>query len=545
MQTLGQPCPGTFPDKLKLASQTSNFCASAFHLVTRMPGLVAVYAEMLLHDGLRAPGGRPHSRPDRRSRWAVASVCVFMSVLLPSGAWSTTGDAAQQGRERGVSGAVAASFPVLSPPQGEAPFGPSNAIAPPAPASGEVLQPQSSGEAPRPQSSGERPHVGLLDAWDDGIAPGGLREIPGIDELMNRAIKRGRTPGAVVIAGGRQGIELRKAYGRRAILPEREDMTTDTIFDLASLTKPMVIGPLIQWLIENGRLSLADRAARYLPEFGVRDKHLVTIQQLLLHTSGLPPTNSLNDFKHGPEKARALTLGGYLYKYSGREFIYSDIGYIALGELIEKVTGERLDHTVDRVIWKPLGMRDTRYCPRLCDDPRIAPTELNYGWSKNPIRGEPSDTRAYRLGGVAGNAGVFATAGDVARFARMLLGEGELDGVRVLSQHSVQEMMRPRHVPKAVRALGWDVSSGFSSGRGHELSDQAIGHSGYTGTSLWIDPVRDLFIIFLSNRNHPYSTGKVTDLQGQVADMVVHALRPEGWQQAQTEPKRHLHEAGG
>jgi CubicO group peptidase (beta-lactamase class C family) len=335
-----------------------------------------------------------------------------------------------------------------------------------------------------------------------------------------------------VVAGGRDGVEFRRAYGRRAILPEREPMTADTIFDLASLTKPLVVGTLVQWLVEHGRLSLSDRAVKYLPEFSVRDKERVTIEQLLLHTSGLPPSNSLNDFKHGPEKARALTLGGWLEKYSGREFIYSDIGYIALGELIENITGERLDRTAERVLWGPLGMRDTRYCPTLCDDPRIAPTELNYGWAKNPIRGEPSDTRVFRLGGVAGNAGLFASADDIARFSRMLLGGGELDGARVLSAQSVRDMLLPRAVPKARRALGWDVSSGFSSGRGHLLSDQAVGHSGYTGTSLWIDPGKDLFIIFLSNRNHPFSTGKVTDLQGQVADLVARTLRPEPAQQA-------------
>jgi CubicO group peptidase (beta-lactamase class C family) len=353
-------------------------------------------------------------------------------------------------------------------------------------------------------------------------------EIPDIDALMSKAVRAGRTPGAVVLVGRKQGVVFRRAYGRRSIIPQREEMTLDTIFDLASLTKPMVIAPIVEWLLDSGQLALDDAAVKYLPEFAVRDKQTVTVEQLLLHTSGLPPTNSLHDFKHGPERARALTLGGWLYKYPGREFIYSDIGYIALGELIENITGEQLDQVVARVIWQPLGMSDTRYCPKLCDDPRIAPTELNYGWTKNPIRGEPSDTRVYRLGGVAGSAGVFSSAEDVGRYARMLLGEGELDGVRVLSAERVREMLTPRPVPKAVRALGWDVSSGFSSGRGHLLSDRAVGHSGYTGTSLWVDPALDLFVIFLSNRNHPFSTGKVTDLQSQVTDFAVRALYPDG-----------------
>jgi CubicO group peptidase (beta-lactamase class C family) len=353
-------------------------------------------------------------------------------------------------------------------------------------------------------------------------------EIPEIDALMAKAISAGRTPGAVVLVGRRQGVVFRRAYGHRSILPVREEMTPDTIFDVASLTKPLVVAPLVQWLLEDGRLALRDVAVRYLPEFAVRDKQTVTIEQLLLHTSGLPPTNSLNDFKQGAERARALTLGGWLYKYPGREFIYSDIGYIALGELIENVAGESLDKLAERVLWRPLGMLDTRYCPTPCDDPRVAPTELNYGWAKNPIRGEPSDTRAHRLGGVAGHAGVFSTGDDIARYARMVLGEGVLDGARVLSAERIRDMLEPRPVPKAKRALGWDVSSGFSSGRGHELTERAVGHSGYTGTSLWIDPMLDLFVIFLSNRNHPFSTGKVTDLQGRVTDLAVRALYPEG-----------------
>jgi CubicO group peptidase (beta-lactamase class C family) len=362
--------------------------------------------------------------------------------------------------------------------------------------------------------------------------PPAALEIPEIDAIVTRAVRGGRTPGAVVIVGRRDGVVFRRAYGRRAIIPQREEMTADTIFDLASLTKPLVVGSLIQWLVQEGRLDIRRRVVDYLPEFGVREKYLVTVEQLLLHTSGLPPSNSLNDFKHGPERARELTLGGWLYKRSGREFIYSDIGYIALGEMIEAITGERLDQTAERVLFGPLGMRDTRYCPQLCADPRIAPTELNYGWVKNPIRGEPSDTRAHRLGGVSGNAGLFSSADDLARYARMLLSEGELDGVRVLSTDSVAELMRPRAVPKAKRTLGFDVSSGFSSGRGHHLSESAIGHSGYTGTSFWVDPVLDLFVIFLSNRNHPFSTGKVTDVQAQVTDAAVRALHPEAGKQA-------------
>jgi CubicO group peptidase (beta-lactamase class C family) len=268
------------------------------------------------------------------------------------------------------------------------------------------------------------------------------------------------------------------------------------------------------------------RVASHVPEFGVRGKQDITVEQLLLHTSGLPPSNPLSEYRHGAKRARTLALGSWLSALPGRQFIYSDVGYIALGALIESVTGEALDQTAQRVIWGPLGMSDTSYCPSLCADPRVAPTELAYGWQRSPIRGEVHDPRAYQLGGVAGHAGLFSTADDVARFARMLLGAGELDGQRVLSAASVARFTDPHLVPRGRRGLGWDMSTGYSSARGEELSERAYGHGGYTGTSLWIDPQRDLFVVFLSNRNHPYGTGKVTDLQGEVADAAVRALEP-------------------
>ena len=215
-----------------------------------------------------------------------------------------------------------------------------------------------------------------------------------------------------------------------------------------------------------------------------------------------------------------------LEAYPGRKFIYSDVGYIVLGMLIERVTGESLDATARRVLWEPLGMHDTHYCRPLCESPRIAPTELASGRHSSPIRGEVQDPRAYMLGGIAGNAGVFSTGEDLSRFARMLLGHGELDGVRVLSADAVREFTEPRTVPGGgVRSLGWDVSSHYSKARGVALSELAYGHGGYTGTSLWIDPAQDLFVIMLSNRNHPFGRGNVLRLQGTIADAAVHALR--------------------
>ena len=348
-----------------------------------------------------------------------------------------------------------------------------------------------------------------------------------IDELVEHAIAEGKTPGAVVVVGRHDRIVFQHAYGERAVLPAHHEMTLDTIFDLASLTKPLVTGTLAAWLIERGELRLSDTVSKYLPEFTGQSKETVTVEELLLHTSGLPPSNPLRDYRQGRQRARARAIGSVLEAYPGRKFIYSDVGYIVLGMLIERVTGEPLDVTAGRVIWAPLGMSDTQYCRTFCESSRIAPTELASGRHTSPIRGEVQDPRAYLLGGVAGNAGVFSTGEDLSRFARMLLGQGELDGVRVLSAEAVRELTEPRPVPGGgLRSLGWDVSSHYSRARGVALSEQAFGHGGYTGTSIWIDPTQDLFVIMLSNRNHPFGRGNVLSLQGTIADAAVHALHP-------------------
>jgi CubicO group peptidase (beta-lactamase class C family) len=389
-----------------------------------------------------------------------------------------------------------------------------------------VLALLASGDAPLP-SAGAAPNT---DATAEASAaeprPFDFGEI---DDLVEQALREGKTPGAVVVVGRHDRILFQRAYGERAVLPVHREMTLDTIFDLASLTKPLVTGTLAAWLIQRGELRLSDTVSKYLPEFTGQGKETITVEELLLHTSGLPPSNPLHDYRQGRQRARARAIGSVLEAYPGRKFIYSDVGYIVLGMLIERVTGESLDTTARRVVWAPLGMADTQYCRTLCDSLRIAPTELASGRHASPIRGEVQDPRAYLLGGVAGNAGVFSTGEDLSRFARMLLGQGELDGVRILSAEAVREFTEPRPVPGGgVRSLGWDVSSHYSRARGAALSEQAYGHGGYTGTSLWIDPTQDLFVIMLSNRNHPFGKGNVLALQGTIADAAVHALQRAG-----------------
>jgi CubicO group peptidase (beta-lactamase class C family) len=359
------------------------------------------------------------------------------------------------------------------------------------------------------------------------VAPAGV-DMPEIDRLMEEALRSKKTPGAVVVVGRAGGVVFERAYGQRELVPRRVDMTRDTIFDLASLTKPLVVGTLVQVLMDQGKLQFEDLAKSYLPELDFYLEQRVTLEHLLLHTSGLPAANPLSEYQGGARQALARALQSPVLAVPGQRFEYSDIGYIALGVLLERATGERLDALARRLLWQPLAMDDTRYCVPVCNEPRIAPTDLSLDREMSPIRGQVHDPRAYRLGGVAGNAGLFSSAPDLVRYSRMLLSNGELDGVRVLSPEAVQRFTQPHKVTGGERSAGWDVSAQFHKARGTLLSPRAYGHGGYTGTQLWIDPEQDLFVLFLSNRNHPYGTGRVLELEGQIVDAAVRALALPG-----------------
>lgn len=333
-------------------------------------------------------------------------------------------------------------------------------------------------------------------------------------------------PGAVVVVGRRSGVLMYKAYGQRALIPEPLPMRPDTIFDLASLTKPIVTGTLVQRLVDDGKLRLDEPVAQHLSAFEADGKEKITVRQLLLHTSGLPIENPLRDYADGPALALERVLAQKPEATPGQSYTYGDVGYIVLGALIERVAGEPLDALARRHIFEPLRMRDSGYRPPATERFRIAPTELAEERAIPLIHGDVHDPRAYLLGGVAGNAGLFATASDVARYARMLLGEGELDGVRVLSRLGVQELTRPHRVPGAVRTPGWDMASSYSKPKGRYLSARAFGHGGYTGTSLWVDPLLDLFVSFSSNRVHPNGDGNVIALEADITDAAVRALAP-------------------
>ena len=348
-------------------------------------------------------------------------------------------------------------------------------------------------------------------------------DLAAVDEVVHKSLKSGELPGCVILVLHRDQVVFRKAYGSRSVLPARNAMGADTVFDLASLTKPLATATSIMLLAEQGKVSLSDKVVRYLPSFGQQGKDKITLEQLLLHTSGLIADNPAADYQHG--KAVALQNICQLKPVAapGERFTYSDVGYIVLGEIVERVTGQNLNAYTHSHIYAPLGMTSTTFLPQ---DPlrvRAAPTEKREGIFR---AGDVHDPRAYRLGGVAGHAGLFSTADDIAKYARMLLRGGELDGQRILSPDSVRKMTAARTVPGGLRAFGWDVDTRFSSNRGDLFPrGQSFGHTGFTGTSIWIDPTSAAAVIFLSNRVHPEGKGNVNKLRGQVATIVAGALR--------------------
>jgi uncharacterized protein YbbC (DUF1343 family) len=359
------------------------------------------------------------------------------------------------------------------------------------------------------------------------VSPQRALRASGIRFVVEAALRRGELPGCVIAVGDHAGLRYLEAFGERT---SGEPMTIDTRFDLASLTKPIATAASLMLLAERGQLELGAPAARYLPELELPDKRAIRIEQLLLHTSGLPKVNPLAALEQGKARGVRAIAGERLLAAPGARFEYSDLGFILLGEIVERVSGSGLDTFARQGLFEPLGMRDTDFRPA-AGARRCAPTEERDGLT---IRGVVDDPRAYRLGGVAGHAGLFASATDLARFAQMLLRQGELDGVRVLSEQSVAELLRPRRLRGATRTLGFDVQSSYALGRGQLMSERAVGHGGYTGTSLWLDPEHDLFVVLLSNRVHVGPRGSIHPLASAVADLALRAAAPR----AEPEPVR-------
>ena len=347
-----------------------------------------------------------------------------------------------------------------------------------------------------------------------------------VDEIVQAGIAAKAAPGAVVLIGRGDQTIYEKAYGTRATVPSTEPMTLDTVFDLASLTKVVATTTAVMTLVEQGRVRLNDSVASFVPGFDRYGKAGITVRHLLTHVSGLRPDVDLHPWT-GYDAALALAIDEVPTAAPGEQFVYSDINFFVLGDIVSRVTGEPLDKYLTRVVFGPLGLRDTGFLPAKTLLPRIAPTERcaeQDAWpcrrpDAAPLRGVVHDPTARRMGGVAGHAGLFSTAHDLQRFARMLINGGELDGVRILSPATVARMITPVTLPAnaGTRGLGWDIDTSFSSNRGDLFPIGSYGHTGFTGTSLWIDPASKSYVIFLSSRLHPDGVGDVGVLRSRIA----------------------------
>jgi uncharacterized protein YbbC (DUF1343 family) len=380
--------------------------------------------------------------------------------------------------------------------------------------------------------------VGVVPAADGQAAASpassiDLEKLEAIEPLVKTEIEQKHLPGAVVLVGIGDRVVYQKAIGHRALMPAREPMTLDTIFDLASLTKVVATTTSVMLLIEQGKVRLVDRVATFIPGFERYGKTDITVRHLLTHVSGLRPDVDLGDDWNGTDTAIKLAIEEVPTSPPGTRFVYSDINFFLLGEIVHRVSGEPLDQFAQKRVFRPLGMKDTMFNPPAALVARIAPTEncTPFGWpcegpDKKMLRGVVHDPTARRMSGVAGHAGLFGTAADLAVFCRMLLNRGSYRGARILAPLTVEKMTTP--VPSAedrnLRALGWDVDSGYSSNRGELLPIGSFGHTGFTGTSLWIDPATRMFVVFLSNRVHPEGKGDVTPLRARVATIAASAL---------------------
>jgi uncharacterized protein YbbC (DUF1343 family)/CubicO group peptidase (beta-lactamase class C family) len=341
-----------------------------------------------------------------------------------------------------------------------------------------------------------------------------------VDPIVQKAIHDQQVPGAVVLVWHDGHVIYRKAFGHRSLEPRQEIMTADTIFDVASLTKVIATTTAVMQLVERGEVRLNDPVGKYLPEFTQNEKDDITVRELMTHHSGLREDLDLATDWHGRDFAMSLVASEKPISPPGSRYLYSDINFISLGALVEKVSGEPLNEYCAKHVFTSLGMTHTRFLPPPSWLPKIAPTQ--YDEHNHMLRGMVHDPTSRRMGGVAGHAGLFSTVDDLAKFAEALM-----NGSPVLSPLTVEKMTTPQQPPtsQVLRGLGWDIDSPFSSNRGDLLPVGSFGHTGFTGTSIWIDPTTKTFIVILANGVHPRGKGTAVALRSKVATAVTAALR--------------------
>jgi CubicO group peptidase (beta-lactamase class C family) len=343
------------------------------------------------------------------------------------------------------------------------------------------------------------------------------------DRLVEEGVATRAFPGGVLAVGNSRGLVHLRPYGRLTYEPGSPRVSVDTLYDVASLTKVVATSIVAMRLVEEGRLDIDAPVSAYLPAcLGDEGQASVRVSDLLAHSSGLPAWAPLFREVRGKAAVVKRVCGLDLDSPPGSRFQYGDLGFIVLGEVLEAAGGAALDILASRLVFEPLGMRDTFYRPGPEEVERVAPTEED-GWRGRVLKGEVQDPNAYAMGGVAPHAGLFSTAGDVARVAEMLLGRGTFRGERLLSPETVERFTTRVSVPDSTRTLGWETPAG-DAWSGRRWSRRAYGHTGLTGTVLWIDPERDVFLVLLTNRIHPRRENEAwRDVRRRLSDAVVEA----------------------
>lgn len=347
------------------------------------------------------------------------------------------------------------------------------------------------------------------------------------EKIINEAIEDSAFPGAVILISKDGKTEFHKAFGTYTYDKNSKQVTTNTIYDLASLTKVIATTTAAMICKDKNLFNLDDKVSKYIPEFSSNKKENVTIKNLLLHNSGLPAWKKFWEVYDNPaDLLNDIYTSGLEYE-TGTKTVYSDLGLITLGKVIEKVSGKSLSDFCNEEIFIPLGMNDTYFIPPDSLKYRIAPTELDSYWRKRLLVGEVHDETSSLLNGIAGHAGLFSTAQDIHNLLIAILNKGNYNGRQIIKESTV-ELFTKKH-DNSPRALGWDVKSPQGSSAGKFFSDRSFGHTGFTGTSAWIDPVRKLFVIFLTNRVHPTRENtKIIKVRPQLHNAVIKAFEKTG-----------------
>jgi uncharacterized protein YbbC (DUF1343 family) len=347
-----------------------------------------------------------------------------------------------------------------------------------------------------------------------------------IEEITNKEISSGKIPGAVILIGNQEKVIYRKVFGHRALVPKKLPMTIDTIFDIASLTKVIATTTAVMQLVEKGYLILEDPVAKYWPEFETNGKGEITVQELFTHHSGLRPGLDLKQKWSGYDTALKMIVAEKPVFPPGTRFVYSDINFQILGELVRRISGQPFDLYCSEHFFRPLGMMDTCFNPPSAMRERIAPTQYQHNHEGKMLWGEVHDRTSYNMGGVSGHAGLFSTADDLSIFAQMLLRGGSTKGIHILSPQTVEKMTTPQTPTDntVLRGLGWEIDSPLMSNQSELSLGSFYGHTGFTGTSIWIHPASKTYVIILTNQVHPDGRGNVKPLRTKIMAILSNAL---------------------